>query len=238
MARNMRNFTLCCLLFCLWACKKKEETPSGILNPSDKFAVCNSSLAECTNGTGDYCLFGYKWGAKPSFSPAGFDAIGPQETGGKITFSFQGEGQLVNTHAQIDLPSRSFDNVLSCAQVEIRNALNAWAAAANIEFEELPENSPSQIRFFVADIRQSGVGYPNFTTPPCNAIGGDVVIKTNVNIQDCNFFYLFAMHEIGHALGLGHVNSANVMNPKFQDFNVTALQSGDLKGIEALYGAK
>ncbi|OJJ19470.1 hypothetical protein BKI52_21930 [marine bacterium AO1-C] len=234
----MRNFTLCCLLFCVWACKKKEETPTGILNPSNKFAVCNSMLAECTNGTGDYCLFGYKWGLTPTFSPAGFDAAGPKETGGTITFSFQGEGQLVNTHAQIDLPSRSFDHILGCAKTEIKNALNAWAAAANIEFEEQAENSPSQIRFFVADIRQSGVGYPNYVTAPCNAIGGDVVIKANVNIQDCSFFYGFVLHEIGHALGLGHVQSANIMNPDFPDFNITTLQSGDLKGIEALYGAK
>lgn len=195
-------------------------------------------LSECTNGSGEYCLFGFKWGANPNFSPAGFNAIGPGETGGKITFSFQQEGQLVNTHAQINLPSRSFDNVLSCAKTEIKNALNAWAAAANLEFEELPENSPSQIRFFVADIRQSGVGYPNYTTAPCNVIGGDVVIKTNVNIQDCDFFYGFVLHEIGHALGLGHVQSANIMNPKFRDFNITTLQDGDLKGIETLYGIK
>ena len=46
----------------IWACKKREATPTGILNPSSKFAVCNSMLSECTNGTGEYCLFGYKWG--------------------------------------------------------------------------------------------------------------------------------------------------------------------------------
>ena len=234
----MKNPIIFCLILCVWACKKREATPTGILNPSSKFAVCNSMLSECTNGTGEYCLFGYKWGTTPSFSPAGFDAGGPQEASGKITFSFQGEGQLVNTHAQIDLPSRSFDQVLSCAKTEIRNALKAWEAVADIEFEEQTENSPSQIRFFVADIRQSGVGYPNYTTAPCNAIGGDVVIKTNVNIRDCDLFYRFALHEIGHALGLGHVQSANMMNPDFSTLNITTLQNGDLKGIEALYGAK
>jgi predicted Zn-dependent protease len=44
------------------------------------------------------------------------------------------------------------------------------------------------------------------------------------------------LHEIGHALGLGHVSTDNVMNPGVQ--HLTDLMPGDIEGIQSIYGAK
>lgn len=161
------------------------------------------------------------------------------EPGGEISYSFQESNGLVNTHAQIDLPSQSFDELAPCAKDEIRNALATWSEVADISFVEEPQNSGSEIRFFVADIRQSGVGFPNFPEDPCNIMGGDMVIQTDLWTEDCEEMYLFFLHEIGHVLGLGHVGSANIMNASFSVFKeLDGLASGDIRGIQELYGPR
>ena len=144
------------------SCAKEQENenPSPI-NLSDDYSFCNSQLTACVSGNGNYCLFGFKWGQDSLFPQSGYDSQGPASGGGIITYSFQEENGLINTHRQINLPSNSFNDILSCAKIEIRNALDSWAEVADIEFEELSENSLSDIRFYTADIIQSGIGYPN-----------------------------------------------------------------------------
>lgn len=222
----------------LFACND-DSAENGVLNESDNYAICNELLADsnCLGGTGNYCLFGYKWGDSNSFKSTGYDNIGPKVMGGVVTFSFQESNGLVNTHSQIYLPSKSFAQLIDCAKPEVRRALNAWSDAANINFDEETENSESDIRFFVADIRQSGIGYPNFPENPCNLIGGDVIIQANLKYDKCETFYGFILHEIGHVLGLGHVNSNNIMNPGSAT-NFNELQQGDKQGIVEIYGER
>ncbi len=228
-------FNLLFVLILLYSCKNEQEN-NGPHNLSSDYAFCNTQLSACTNGNGEYCLFGYKWGMDVTLPQAGFNAQGPGSSGGRVTFSFQEENGLVNTHRQINLPSKSFNAILSCAKIEIRNALNAWSAIAAIEIEEIPENSESDIQFYIADIIQSGIGYPNYPDDLCNELAGHVIIQSDLSIEDCKAFYIFALHEIGHVLGLGHVNTPNVMNPDFSSFNFQALQMGDTLGILAIYG--
>ncbi|MDT0538942.1 MULTISPECIES: matrixin family metalloprotease [Croceitalea] len=234
----MRIYFLFALIL-FFSCKKEQENedPSPI-NLSGDFALCNSQLSACINGNGNYCLFGFKWGADGSFSQSGYDAQGPASSGGVVTYSFQEENGLINTHRQIDLPSNSFNDILSCAKTEIRNALGSWAKIAAIEFEELPENSIADIRFYTADIIQGGIGYPNYPDNLCGNLSGNVIIQSDLGINDCNSFYIFALHEIGHVLGLGHVGTENVMNPDFSNFNFQDLQTGDTMGIIEIYGEK
>lgn len=222
----------------LVACKDKTAE-NGVMNESDKYAICNDILADsnCIGGTGNYCLFGYKWGDNNSFKSTGYDNTGPKVMGGIVTFSFQESNGLVNTHSQINLSSKSFAKLIDCAKPEVRRALNAWSDAANINFDEQTENSKSDIRFFVADIRQSGIGYPNFSENQCNLIGGNVIIQANVRFDKCGNFYGFILHEIGHVLGLGHVNSNNIMNPNLIT-NFNELQQGDKQGILEIYGER
>jgi len=196
-------------------------------------------VTDCRNGSGNYCLNGFKWGNTNPLPIAGENIQGPQEPADTVTFSFQEENGVVNTHAQVDLPSRSFELLPTCVRSEVMNALDSWSSVANIAFKELPDNSESDIRFFVADIRQSGVGFPNFPDSPCNIMGGDLVIQTNIWTTNCDILRNFFLHEIGHVLGLGHVGTVNIMSSDFTIIeDLEGLQSGDVEGIIQLYGPR
>jgi hypothetical protein len=212
-----------------------KEIP--VINRSNTYAECNAILTPCTgNKVGEYCLFGYKWGVDQHFEASGIEAIGPKTAGGILTYSFQGSDQEVNTHRQTKILSESWEEILDCAQTEIRKAINDWQAVANISFKELPLNSDSDIQFYVAAILQSAVGYPNYTESACNILNGDVIFDANSKEKSCKGFYILALHEIGHVLGLGHVNSQNIMVSGAAKFSLDGLQSGDIEGVRQIYG--
>lgn len=228
-------FVLFASIFLLAACDSSEDPPEPIA--STAFAACNQELSACNTGSGAYCLFGFKWGMGNPFSNPGFDKAGPQVPASDITFSFQNEGTQLNTHRQIQVPSQPFENTLSCAKTEVRRAMSAWAETANISFVEMPEDSDSQIRFYMAGIQQSGVGYPNYFAGRCTSLSGQIVLQPDSRFDTCSSFYQLVLHEIGHTLGLGHVDSDNVMNPEFDILeNIDAPQAGDRAGMVALYG--
>lgn len=201
------------------------------------YRVCNESLSSCINGSGNYCLFGYKWGEDNYFTPKGFNADGPKSGGGIVTFSFQESNGMINTHSQANIQSESFNVLLECAKPKIRQALDEWSATANIAFEELEENSSSDIRFYVATIRQGGIGYPNYSQSPCDQIAGNVVINPASDYNTCDSFHKYVLHEIGHTLGLGHVYTSNIMNPDTFT-SLDGLQQGDVLGMIEIYGEK
>ena len=231
----MKRILACILyIFIFLSCEPEEEEPSNL---SDRYASCNSQLSACVNGNGQYCLFGYKWGADNPIVRAGYNAEGPQSPSGLLSFSFQEENGTLNTHRQRNLASKSFNSIISCAKTEIRNALNAWEGVSQIEFEELADNSDSDLKFYLADIVQGGIGYPNYTDVLCSELSGNIVIDVNTNVSDCQNFFLFMLHEIGHVLGLGHVETVNVMNRNFLNLNLSGIQSGDSLGIIQIYGA-
>lgn len=225
------------LTLLLIACSD-DEPGTGGLNESDQFETCNKRLAACVNGDGQFCLFGYKWGQTPTTRNKGYDALGPQEPGGTVTYSFQESNGLVNTHSQINLPSHSFESQIPCAQNEIRTAFEEWSAIANIHFEELQSNEDADIKIFVVESTQGGIGYPNYQEAPCDQLAGNMIIKRYNNLRDCDLYRAFALHEIGHILGLGHVSTTNIMSPRFSSEDIRSIRFGDSTGIVQLYGAR
>jgi len=59
---------------------------------------------------GSYCLFGLKWGQDQIFEQAGIDVIGPQSSGGIITFSFVTESITISSGLNVGLQTVPFDN--------------------------------------------------------------------------------------------------------------------------------
>ena len=220
------------LLLCHVACTDAEPAVSDA-NP---FAQCVQVLGErCTDLEGDYCLFGFKWGEERAFSPSGRDAIGPQKSGGVITYSFQEEPSAVNTHQELNVPTQPFSSLMSCAKGRARKALRDWSFFADFEVEELADDSDSDLKLYVADINTGGLGVPNIPISPCDLISGHIILSPSYT-DDCDVFYLYVLHESGHALGLGHSAPGTVMGDDIRSSSIRGPQAGDIAGLRQIYG--
>ncbi len=206
----------------------------------NELAICNSSpiLADCSaSSEAQYCLFGYKWGEGASFDEVGEEAQGPGLPGGVISYSFQNSGQTVSYHLEQDIATFDFDTKGQCARDEIRNALEEFLTYGDFSFEEMADDSPSDIRFYVVDQESVNIGSTNFQDPICSSIAGQVVF-TKTEVLNCDNFYILSLHEIGHVMGLGHVGSSNIMSTGLEKFGYLGLFEGDIAGIVSLYGEK
>ncbi len=240
LTRSVPGLMLGILLFLVSlsiSCDSDDFSSRG--QSSTEFGVCNNLLAEaCLSPAAPYCLFGLKWGEDADFDPIGPDVQGPGSTA-TISFSFQESNGRINTHREVNVPSLDFSLLPECAKNEVRKALSAWEDVANISFTEEDTNAPSDIRIFASQIRQSAVAFPNFQDDKCAGLGGQVVLNPFAGLEDCQTLYLIALHEIGHALGLGHVSTRNIMNGDSEIIlTLSALQAGDSLGLRQIYGEK
>ena len=202
---KIKYISLILLLVC---CSEKQE---DISFSSSKFEDCNELLYNCNNARGDYCLFGFKWGMGNNFLNVGVNVEGPKIKGGIVSFSFQESPNRVSNHSEVDVPTLSFDQLPACgAKENIRRAFRDWSRVANIQFDELPEDSESDIKIFVAKVLTRGNGFPNFTSSLCQQLEGYVILSPDYT-SDCQIFYAYVLHEIGHSLGLGHSSEDNLM---------------------------
>ncbi len=224
----MKKILSITILTLLIGCKKKDVTAS--------FRTCDETLGNTCNGSGigEYCTFGFKWGANNPFTNAGLEKPGPSSGQVQISYKFQEAGLVFSTHSQNDLKSESIDKLPACTKQKVREAFAAWEAVANVSFVEKSGSEPADIKITVANITQGGIGYPAFTDAPCTELAGVLVLSSTLN-YGCDGLYGLILHEIGHTLGLGHVASNNVMNPA-KSYQV--LQFGDIKGIQSVYGKK
>jgi hypothetical protein len=209
------------LLLVVLSCENKQ-TPH--YKGCNDLLLCNGTI------TDPYCYFGYKWGNLGPFPDLNANKPGNPVI---ITYTFIDVGHVFSTHAQDNLTSRSFSDLPGCAKDTIRHALSRWEAAAAISFVESTDPG-SNVRILVGDIAQAGVSFPAFRDQPCIDLAGQLVLQYNPNLA-CKTLYTLALHEIGHTLGLGHVQSPNVMNPKSQFLE---LQPGDIAGVQSIYGKK
>ena len=185
----------------------------------------------------DYALDGTKWGSG-----------GWGTGGGRVTWSFA----TSNYSGQYYV----FDSIIDTTnQVLVRSAFSRWEGVANIDFVEVTDAANVDIRLGYDTIDGPGgtlgsaryeftlvPGFPSvltqveirFDVEENWARGGDGRVRSGGGTG--SDFVALALHEIGHGIGLDHINAPQlVMNPLLT-FSTTDLFAGDIAGARAIYG--
>lgn len=216
------------LLF-LGACGSEFEEPetcAGVLS-----TICDGETK------GDYCTFGYKWGENPSFSSAGVDRPGPSTSGGCIFVNAVREPTIINVAGFGELLTSSPYDKATCFTEELSNAMAAWNRVADIKLILGGLNgNEDMINIYAADINNQNFGFGNqFSDALCGPFAGTIVLNDQPS-GSCFELFIILLHELGHTLGLGHINGPTIMQAGNGKFNFQELQEGDVKGIVSLYG--
>lgn len=169
-----------------------------------------------------------------------------------ITWSFATSNYIVDA-------SGVFSNQISGEyQGVIQSAFQQWAAVSPLTFTQVADGGDY---YTAANIR---VGFGMLNTPSTGVIGqtslrwngsGNLIPDEIVRLEDPNQLGLVqgnsgytysgtattlqqvAMHEIGHALGLGHASDPNAIMYGSVGPNNQTINSTDIAGIQSLYGA-
>ena len=183
------------------------------------------------NTTGD------SWGATPT-------VLG--DAGGVVTWSIVGPGENISLFPDVYGSSVDPGGFLTIDYVGIiRQAFDDWSTHGNIEFMQVEDDGGSagsalhpDIRIFFGPIPGNTIGWAYY--PPssdlASARAGDILLDNLPRFNtDVDQFTGLVLHEIGHALGLGHVpnGSQSVMTPTIR---LSTLQGDDKRGIAEIYG--
>ncbi len=124
----------------------------------------------------------------------------------------------------------------------LNKALNAWEKVAAVDFES-SGGAPGQIQIGTQSLAGSTIGLARVSFS--NRSGIDLIKKAEISFDSdedwapngeggAQNFFAVALHEIGHAFGLGHANDrSEIMNPVI---STDDLGDGDIEGAQKMYG--
>lgn len=166
------------------------------------------------------------------------------DAGGVITWSIVGGGEDIAAFTDPGATSVDPDSYLTINYVaQIAQAFAAWSTHGDIEFMQITDDgggagdtNHADIRIFFGDIPGSTIGIAYYPSWWGSAIAGDMLLDTDPKFNTSpTLFYAVTLHELGHSLGLGHVDDASIMTPVISE---TELQPDDIDGIQQLYGVQ
>ena len=183
---------------------------------------------------------------------AAYSLEGSQWTSTSITWSF------ADYTLSPDVADPFSSAITGVYQSAVQWALQQWASVTPLQFNEVAD-SPNFGQ--AADIR---IGFGSFDTASTEIIGetnlrldglGGLVPDELVRLEDPSQFPLVqqadgsevyagtsatlrqvALHEIGHALGMGHATDPNAVMYPVVGANNQTLDQTDIAGIQSLYG--
>lgn len=190
-----------------------------------------------------------------------YSTTGGMWTNTTITYSFVPDGTLIayssptNITSNLNQAMNSLGITTQQWELQFQKAAAVWEAVANINLVQIqddgqPIDSSSYLQGdpTEGDIRIAG--YPmglgtlanTYLPPPLNttSIAGDIFFNTAQPWAIGSTFDIetVALHEIGHALGMGH--SAIESAVMYADYNgvKNSLTSDDIAGIQSIYGVR
>jgi hypothetical protein len=204
-----------------------------------------------------YNLSGTKWGTGSPYSASGADNTGPHVSGGVVTYSFMGNGvDLTADSSPAPGPNVAITSLpnSSCFVADIAGAFAAWSAVASITFQQVADSGAPfngagaagdiRIGAHVIDGASSVLAHGYYPPPNGTSAAGDIHFDVQENWSCAAAsgidIGIVALHEIGHALGLGHeTRSARraVMNPTYNPSVASVLLGDDINGIVNIYGS-
>lgn len=188
-----------------------------------------------------------KWGA------------GPIGTGAEVTWSLMPTGTLCAGECQPG-PTSAFsalDTFLTFDFVsDLDRAFGGWSLSANITFTQVPDtgapfgfsndSNSGRIRIGGHNIDGAGGTLAHSYYPGPNSFNGDIHFDTSENWASGGIsFFLVALHEIGHAIGLLHPGDTQELGPFIEGPSLmdeiyvgsrTGLLPDDIAGAAYLYG--
>ncbi|MEO1316266.1 MAG: DUF4214 domain-containing protein [Pseudomonadota bacterium] len=181
-----------------------------------------------------YFLPGRKWGEGELGTP-----------GGVVTWSIADAGVDISDFTRFSTTFDPDDVYSFDVEAVIREAFAIWSAAANIEFIQVEDSGVGSTEGPVGNIRvlhgqptsYERIGVAYFPNP--TETGGNVVISdfSELRFDEANYLDL-VLHELGHALGLGHTNNTFSIMFAGRLQSQTTLNQPDLNIIREIYGAQ
>lgn len=120
----------------------------------------------------------------------------------------------------------------------IGDALGYWSQECGFEVDPFPSTGNVDMFFgWYSDKRKSVLfGNTAYAYLPCESKPGDVYFNTD-EYWDEDFLHKFALHEIGHAIGLrNHSSDTQDIMQKSPDKTMGVLSANDVKRAVSLYG--